>query len=321
MAEEPEEKVKPPDGGTDGPAGQRVIAPFHMGVMQAQEPGTPAGHPVAVAATVDFDLVPGLREVRDRIQSGEEFDTSTHWWTSHPPRFKSPLAILTLEMPQIDFRFDLGIEVDTYSPALMAAVQTKMIMLIDRKMEHRLRTRNPLKVADSSIAFEVDDVESLRRILLQRLDFGEQDRDEARVDEPAGDLSENAERAEFLKVISASGLPTIIVLVDPQLEVEKVRDLVSSEPNFDGQWTARKNDQGSLVRLDCALGEKPVGSWWIPDPPQELVRAAAAGDHVVVVLKKPIRIGSYMRATARLARKGIPIVAGKASKTMFELMG
>ncbi|HET8955638.1 MAG TPA: hypothetical protein VFN18_08265 [Solirubrobacterales bacterium] len=312
-------------GGSDLPDWPLVV-PDTVGIFGAQVPGESEAVPGSMTIVLDLEAVPGLMEVIDRNEKGEVFDVETRWAISNPPQSDSPIAILSAHLPEIGLGFHIAILVDVYSKALMAAAKTKWVTIVDSELYGRLRSQNPFGALESgkSLAFGVDDNEPLLLVLLQRLDLpprvpGSEATANAveGADENDAQFVSGSAPATLAAILLPTGEAPAVVLIDP--EVGKLREQLAPDSNLEGRWAAKKTDDGSIARFDCSLDGEVIASWSIMNPPQELVRAAASGHHMVAVLAKPVPEGDREAALAQM-HEGVPIFAPAATEAMLPLM-
>jgi len=319
-------------GGSDGdPPDWPVIVPLGIRIAQAQGPRPTDTVPTSMSIVLDVDNIPGLPEALDRHLAGEVFDTETRWWVSHPPQSKSPIAILSVYLQQPDLGLHIAIDVDEYSNALKIVARTKRVAIVDPEMDHNLRIKNPFEVLNSkdsgrSMVISVEDAQPVLQILLQRLDISPQGlAAEATPTDTSEDEGQSVEeflsgarKATLTTLVMIAGEAPAIVLVDPG--VRSLGDRLSFGPDFtEGRWKVKHDDDALILRLDCGPEDDCIASWFLVDPPQELLRAAGCGANLVVVVDRPIRPGSNRKVLAQM-NKGTSIYVEKATFALFELM-
>lgn len=302
-----------------------IIVPYTIGVMQAQGAGGD-GLAVSMVVVLNLDDVPGLGEAVDRNGRGEQFDTVTAWGISQPPEFDSPVAMLALELPEIDLGFYVAIVVDEYIKGLRVAAQTKNVMIVDAEQYRHLNSEGPFEAFKhgKSMKFTVEDANPLLRVLLQRLDFPSKGLgSEASEDEgkeavvSAEEFIDGATPVSVAAIQVTAGDPSIVALVDPRARTLNYR--LGSNPYFDGRWSTMATDDGPLARLDCSLEGERVGSWFVRNPPQELVRATASAAHGVLIIDKQI-LGDREEAMQSYLREGVSIWVDASTQEMFKIM-
>jgi hypothetical protein len=270
-----------------------VLDPLLVGTI-----GAPVGDGVsqelrAMTVTLDIDSIPRLREAFERTMSGEALDVVSQWHTSiSPDPAESPLAFLYLQFPALDLRFRIRFVVDELRKSLAAAARTGEVWLLEPELNRALRIERPDQALRQhlSLGLSVSSVEPLRSVLRQRFDipFTEPPGQPQRVVEPESAVT------ELDRFVAGSSLPravgihvppddfTTFVVIDPSAAGAMAE--AGLVENRWGHWASMLAGPHALARLDVLVGDLRLASWLFAEPSPEIVRAASAGPHRIVVV-------------------------------------
>jgi hypothetical protein len=312
-------RVKPGDVGPNWP----IYAPLSVGVMQLQRDAE--GHAASMVVVLDPEEIPGLAEALDRQGEGHVFDTSTTWGVGRPPQFASHTPLLALELPEIDLGFYVAIDADRYLTALKVVTQTKNVMIVDGVQYSEFRSKGIPAVdqADRSLVFQVEDVDLVLPLILQRLDASPGSPESAAENETtfksAEEFIDGASPVELARIQMQPGEPPILIFVDPK--ASPLNNRLGSKPYFDGSWSAISMEDGPLARLDCSSEGERIASWFLRPPSQELVRTVISGAHGIFIVDRELR-GDDEETMRTYIRQGVPIFVTSASRQeMLKILG
>jgi hypothetical protein len=276
--------------GQDGP----VIEPIDVGSMLGQDYEGVSREPWVMTVTIDPDAVPKLREALERHMSGTVLDVTTQWHTAFANDVSiSPLAFLRIEIPGFEVVFHIVFDVDEYKRSLGVAARTGLVLLLEPTMSQALRLRPPEQALREhiSMGMTVSDVEPLRRVLSQRFDFPLTEREvprEIHTAEEAGDalrtFVQRAVESPSVTMNVTPGAPPIVAVTDR----DAARALAGVEGKRWAHWSSVMIGPHSVARLDLLQGRTILWSWVWANPPEELVRLAASGFHLIAVLAEDL---------------------------------
>ena len=315
--------------GEDGVPEGLIVVPLEVGSMGAMDVGGSNPRPGAMTATVDFDAVPGLQEAVAEHIDGRVFDITTSWQVTVPdaPEY-SPIAYLSVRLPEVGIDFHIALTLDEYKRSLMTAARTGKAMLFEPALGVALRTQPMPKALEEhlSIAFSLADPEPLRRALLQRFNLPLEDPSgvDPQADGAAGvaqsseDFIEGAKPADLVGILTGTDLPPTIVLVDP--DASEFRGRYGAVGDLRGRWAVAVTEAGPVARFDCLRGKERIGSWLLSAPPQELVRATSWSPHGVFFVAEPPRDGGDGQEVIAAAQEGLPVLVEEPSRAMRALL-
>jgi hypothetical protein len=289
-----------------------IYVPLTVGVMQVQLEAE--GHAASMVVVLDPEEIPGLAEALDRQGEGHGFDTMATWGLGLPPQFDTHTPLLALELPEIDLGFYVAIDADQYLTALKVVMQTKNVMILDGDLYSEFRSKDAFDInqPDRLLAFEVEDVDCVLPLILQRLDPSSQSPESADDNETTfesvEEFVEGATRVKLARIQMKTGEPPILVLVDPK--AEPLLNRLGSHPYFNGSWSAMSTEDGPLARLDCSLEGERMASWFLR-PPQNLIRAVASGAHGIFIVGRELP-GDDEETMRAYIQQGVPIFVTSA---------
>jgi hypothetical protein len=285
-----------------------VLDPLLVGTIA--EPGDDGVLPTlrAMTVTLDIDALPRLREAFERTSHGEGLDVISQWHTSaSPDPTDPPLAFLYVELPELDLRFRVRFVVDEFRRSLAAAARTGEVMFQSPELNRATRIDRPDEAFRRypSMTLSVPNVEPLRVILRQRFDlpFPEVSGQPRRVIEPGQGGIEvdrfvhGASKARDLAVYIPPDDFTTFVVVDP--EVAGAMERAIADDNRWAHWASMLTGPYAMARLDVLAGETRLAAWLFPEPSPELVRAASAGPHRIVVVTDDVALDALTQDVLR----------------------
>jgi len=265
-----------------------LMAPTAAGTIAHVRPGKSAS-PTAMTATIDPDALPGLRTAMEAQREGRTFATTTSWYTRSEAGMP-PIAILNVQITELELAFNLVFSIDRHARQLVAAAVSGSVVLIDPELEEALQTSDPAAALEHGrcVALEVFDREPLVLILQQQFDQPIGRRDDAQLasraetPEQMAQFADGAREPELRGVWTAPGTPATLVLVDSGIAAFSAK--VGQDAALLGVWRAMRDDEHGVARLDVKADGRRLGSWLVHDPDERFARAASSGPHVVAIL-------------------------------------
>jgi hypothetical protein len=250
---------------------------------------------LVMAVALDPEALPGLAEAFQLHRTGHRFDVSSRWivFVSSDVS-KSPTAYLHVHLLDIDLSFIIRFGVDEYKRSLTTAAQTGLVELWEPEMAQAMLTTaaEEAYAEFGAIGITPGDPEPLRRVLQQRFDLPlTQLREQPQVvakgesEQALQAFTKGASQPDGIALVTSPGFAAFVV-VDAQ--AGEVLENAGPESERWGHWASMRAGPISLARVDVLTGERTrLGSWLIPNPSPEIVRATSAGPHVIVVLTEP----------------------------------
>jgi len=255
-----------------------------------------SGHPpFGMLVSVDPDEVPGLGEILDRHEAGENFDIVSRWAIDidesgeHPSR-----AVVDFYLPEVELGVSIFIDVDKASEAIQTAIQTQRIFVVDPARCKRLQEADEIgtelgKVAPLTVT--PPDPTPAIGVLQQHFDYPRKAYRLEKVELPpearkaAYDaFVEGARPVEKAGVMVRGDGPAVIVLLDPASG--SIKSEIGESAEILGRWGVMAGDDHSLALFDVVADGEHVGRWVIPDLPPDIVRAGSNGAHWVIVVSE-----------------------------------
>jgi hypothetical protein len=299
-----------------------VVIPSNVSTLQMVLPSSPEAWPFAMLLILDLEAVPGLTEAVDRHQRGERLDIKSAWITLLPEEDPkdSAIAVLALQLPELDLSFLVWIDVDANSEGLKIAAKTDKVIIVDEETGRHLRAQDLDKaVGGRELGFRVDDVDPLLQMLLQRVDIPLPSGATEKAEESDAEFVDGAKPASVTALLTGADAPPLVMLFDPRLEVGTFRDQLGTREFFDGYWKVRMTEEGLVARIDCGAGDERIGSWILSGAPQELGRAIVGESHGVFIVDEPAEESDGEGALLARAKKGVPLFAKAAPPMILEL--
>jgi hypothetical protein len=303
-----------------------VIEPRAVGSFGTQDVRTRDREAAAMTVSIDPDAVVGLREAFERQKAGSQLDVISQWRVMLPHDVKfAPIVLLYLRLPEVNVEFNICFDLDEYKNSLAVAAGTGRVILLEPALNQALLTDSPAKAFAEhlSLGVMVADAEPLRRALQQRFDLPFQDnRDAGRVveaqqaREALNEFRLNAKEVDDIGVATSDDGLRVIAVVD-----ESAADALQDAGDEESRWASWASVQAGpylLARLDVLTGDRRLRSWLLPDPAPELVRAASAGPHLVVVLNK--RLADDPDSMSKQLRGGVAFPVHEAPEAMRALL-
>jgi hypothetical protein len=247
--------------------------------------------PHAMAITLDVDAIPGLRDVFDRQRAGEEFDVECRWGAlMDADGTESPLALVDLYLPDVNLGVEIIIDADRYPDSLLAGVRSGTIYLLDPDLSQELQKRDISSAITEyrPLVIKPPDPKPVVGILQQRHDLPLETYQPEFRDVTAE--SHNAEVCAFIErtrpitsyaiQYHPDGSPTILIV---ESALDEIREAVHEDAKLEGRWALLAGKEHNLLRFDGFADGHQLGRWLLPDPQPNLVRAGAAGPHIVVM--------------------------------------
>ena len=273
-----------------------TVDPLDVGNLVSQELGRETCEPYALYATLDLDSVSGLKDAFQRQKEQSELDVVSQWRVGLPESDSdSPIVLLYLDFPEVGLSFNVRFVLDLHKRSLAVAARTGRVLLFEPELTLALKTSDPAEAMANhlSIGLNTSDTEPLRRVLHQRFDLPLQ----SEPPRPQAVPPANARAAldqfrmdagspDDVRLLVGLGTSTLIVVVDQDAE-----DMIRAQRDMRkpwGHWASMQLGPYSLARLDVLDGDDRRRSWIFADPPQELIRAASSGPHLIVVVTRPL---------------------------------
>jgi hypothetical protein len=304
-----------------------MLDPLLVGTISAQGDDGGTGEPWVMTVTLDIDQIPRLREAFERTVAGEELDVVSQWHASIPASpDESPIVFLFLQFTELGLRFRVRFIVDVFRRSLATAARTGTVMLLEPELTKSIRIDRPDEALRShlQLGLSVPNVEPLRSVLRQRFDlpFPEPPRQAARVIEHGQAVSELERFALGASLASpplAIYVPaddfTTFVVLDPDT-ADAVKEAGDVADRW-AHWASLRAGPHAVVRLDVLTGNTRLAAWVFPEPPPQVVRAASAGPHRVVVVTESVEIDDL---TPEILSRGVEFRVHVAPESMRQLL-
>ena len=273
--------------------------------------GLPSRKATEMFVVVDPNDAPGLRGVLEESQAGHEFDVVTRSGAgvlTDPDA--SPVALLSVRFTEADLVIELAVDVDGNRNSLVELVRTRRLTLMDDARSNALLSLPPTDAfkVGTSVSIPIDHVEPVIGLLQQRVDLplptyaplatdlDDENREDALKSFVAGARAPRAVAVQYRDY----GKPSVVI-VDPKLPSMPE----GAGAPLQGRWGALCGSGKIALRLDAFLDGQPFGSWVIPDPGPQVVRAGAAGSHHVMLVREAI--GDDQAEAERIWSEGVSI--------------
>lgn len=248
-----------------------------------------------MAVALDPEGLPGLAEAFQLHRTGHRFDVESQWSVLVSSEVsESPTAYLHIHLLDIDLRFIIRFVVDDYKRSLTTAAQTGLVELWEPDLAQAMLTTQAEEAYEEhgAIGITPGDPEPLRRVLQQRFDLPlTQVREQPQVvargetEQALQAFTRGAAQPDAIGLVTSPGFVAVMVV---DARASEVLENAGPEAERWGNWASMRAGPISLARVDVLTGEKTrLGSWLIPNPSPEVIRATSAGAHVIVVLTEP----------------------------------
>jgi hypothetical protein len=305
-----------------------VLMPVNVANYSVQDESSDDRLPVTMVAVLEPDALPGLDDAFTRNHSGDALDVVSQWRVALPHELgEAPVILLYLRFPEHDVQFNIRFDLDEHKRSLSVAARTGRVELWEPALSQALLTQPPDEAfaAHRSIGLTVGDAEPLRRALQHRFDLPLVEAREPQLVVPPGNeraaleaFQMDAGTPQRLDLITTRDAVVVVIVVDADAEAVSGEAVQVDEEDRWANWAMLRAGPYILVRLDVLVENRRLRSWLIADPPQELVRAASAGPHGIVVLSRPLP--TDMDDARRLLAETPTFVVHQAPEAMRSLL-